>query len=154
MGKKPYANSTADPMMAQKRIRKMLQKFGVSRVAFDEDFENTVLAVMFKYSDYPIRLPVNYGDLAEVYLDEAPYSYRMKCTKDEYIEKKRDIAYRATYSLIENFLKSLIMIVEMEIFSFEEIFISYITDNQGRRLGEIFVKNLPELVGGNLALKE
>jgi hypothetical protein len=40
----------------------------------------------------------------------------------------------------------------MGIFSFEEIFISYFTDNQGQRLGEVLLKNLPDLIKGKLAL--
>ena len=46
------------------------------------------------------------------------------------------------------------MSVELEIFSFEEIFLSYFIDNKGRRLGEIFTKRLPELMSGRLALPE
>ena len=150
--KLPYSTSKSDPAKAQKRIREMLLKFGVDRIIFDDNFKQFELAVMFVYKDYPVRLPVNYGKLAEMYLKEDPYTSRKHCARDEWDADKRDIAYRASFSLLEDFLKGLVTMVEMDIFSFEEIFISYFTDNQGQRLGEVLLKNLPELIKGKLAL--
>lgn len=146
--RRPYSGSTADPTRAQRRIREMLQQFGVQRVAFDEDFEHATLAVMFKYNDYPVRLPVDYGKLAHMYIDDDPWTSRKRVSEEDWIHSKREIAYRAAFSLLEDFLKGLVTMVEMEVFSFEEIFISYFTNNQGQRFGEVFVKRLPEFMAG------
>lgn len=150
--KLPYSTSKSDPTKAQRRIREMLLKFGVDRIIFDDDFKQFELAVMFVYKDYPVRLPVNYGKLAEMYLKEDPYTSRKHCVQDEWEADKRDIAYRASFSLLEDFLKGLVTMVEMEIFSFEEIFIAYFTNSQGQRLGQVLVKNLPDLINCNMAL--
>jgi hypothetical protein len=154
MNKLPYSHSTADPSRAQRRIREMLLKFGVDRVAFDENFKEATLSVMFKYKDFPVCLPINYGELAEIYLKEDPWTDRKFKTEDEWRTDKKQIAYKAAFSILEDFLKSLIMVVEMEIFSFEEIFLSYFTNFQGQRLGEVMVKKLPEFIGGRLALED
>jgi len=37
--KLPYMDSKCDPVHAQQRIRQTLIKFGVDRIAFDEDFK-------------------------------------------------------------------------------------------------------------------
>ncbi len=151
---KPYSTSKADPVRAQKRIRDMLMKFGVSRIGFDDDFMEFRLTVKFIYKDYPVSLPVDYGKLAQLYLKDDPYTHRKLMNRDQWEAAKRDTAYRAAFSLIEDFLKSLITIVELGIFSFEEIFFAYFLDNQGQRLGEVLVKKLPDLVLGQKALKD
>ncbi len=150
----PYANSTADPTRAQKRIRETLQKFGVQRIGFDDDFENLELMIRFIYKDFPVSLPVNYGELAELYLEAKPHTYRMRLTETEYITKKRETAYRAAYSMLEDYLKSMVTLIELGAFSFEEIFLSYFTDNRGMRLGQHMAPRLKEFAEGRLALPE
>lgn len=152
--KKPYSNSKADPARSQKRIREMLIKFGVDRVGFDEDLLGCVLIVRFVYKNYPVSLPMDYGKLAEMYIKEDPWTERKFKNEDEWNAGKREVAYRASFSLIEDFLKSLITIVEMGMFTFEEIFISYFTNSMGERLGPALVKKLDKLVGDRPALKE
>lgn len=148
MSKLPYATSKTDPVRAQQRIRATLQKFGVSRIAFDEDFKACELVVRFIYKEYPVSLPVDYARLAELYLEEDPWTTRKFKSRDEWEADKREVAYRAAFSLIEDYLKSMVTIVEMGVFSFEEIFVSYFIDKRGKRLGEYFKAKLPELVAG------
>lgn len=150
----PYSNSTADPTRAQKRIRETLQKFGVQRIGFDDDFENLELMIRFIYKDFPVSLPVNYGELADLYLDAKPHTYRMRLTEAEYVAKKRETAYRAAYSMLEDYLKSMVTLIELGAFSFEEIFLSYFTDNKGVRFGETLVPKIREIAEGRLALSD
>jgi len=148
----PYSNSKARPEEARGRIRKTLKKFGVDRISFDEDFRNHAIYVCFKYRNYPVSIPVNYGALALNFLKQEPYNSRRRCSREEYEEKKREIAYRAAFSILEDFIKSMVTMVEIGIFSFEEIFVAYFVDQNGRRLGELFKKRLPELIGGQHVL--
>lgn len=150
----PYENSKADPAKAQQRIRSTLTKFGVSSIGFSEDFENREIFVNFKYKEYPVCMPIDYAKLAEIYLEDDPWSWRRNGTENEWIEKKRQIAYRASFSLLDDYLKGLITIVELGVFSFEEAFFAYFVNNQGQRIGEMLTKKLPELVGGKLALTD
>lgn len=149
----PYSSSKANPVKAQMAIRKMLLKFGVSNIGFNEDFVNFTVIVYFTYNNFPVSIPINYKDLSEMYLEEEPWTYRRKNTEEEWVEKKRQIAYNASFSMINDFLKSLITMIELGAFSFEEIFMSYFTDNKGIRLGEILVKKLPDFCEGKLALE-
>lgn len=150
----PYANSKASPQQAQARIQATLRKFGVSRISFEEDFEQCTLTVRLQYKDYPVSIPVDYGRLAEIYLEEDPYTSRKRMTRQAWEDGKREVAYRAAFSLLEDYLKSMVTIVEMGVFSFEEIFVSYFVGPGGKRLGEIFKQRLPALISGQLALGE
>lgn len=154
MSKLPYSNSKANPIQAQARIRQMLLKFGVSQFHFSEDVERREVKIAFIYKGYPVSLPINIDRLAERYLKDDPWTYRKHANRDQWAAEKRRIAQNASFSLLEDFLKGLIMVVELGMFSFEEIFVSYFIDNKGRRLGEILTKRLPELVSGRFALQE
>ncbi len=102
----PYANSSADPFKAQQRIRDLLIKFGVDRIAFDEDFLNFEVSVRFIYRDFPVCLPVNYGRLVQLYLEhELKTRKRRRKSIEDIKQDKRKIAYRAAFSLLEDFLK-------------------------------------------------
>lgn len=154
MSKLPYANSKADPARAQKRIRETLMKFGVDRIGFEDNFKDLELTVRFVHKDFPVSLPVNYGKLAELYLEEDPWTHRKRYSRDDWERDKREVAYRAAYSMLEDYLKGLVTLVELEVFSFEEIFMPYFTDYQGRRIGEMIAPRLGEFVKGTLALTE
>ena len=148
----PYANSLANPVQAQARIKSMLIKFGVDRISFAEDLKARTVIVNFQYKNYPVHLPVDYGRLAEVYMEGDPWSHRKRGTREAYEQKKRETAYRASFSLLEDFLKGMITIAQMEIFTFEEMFFAYFINDQGVRFGEIARERLPELLSGRLAL--
>lgn len=150
----PYSDSEANPLQAQARIRKMLLKFGVSRLRFDEDIEKGEIKVEFIYKEFPVSLPVNIHRLAERYLEDDPWTPRRRSSRSEWATKKKEVAQNAAFSLLEDFLKGLLMAVELGVFSFEEIFLSYFRDAQGRRLGEVIVKQLPHIISGRLALPE
>lgn len=154
MSKLPYSNSKANPIQAQARIRQMLLKFGVDRLRFDEDMLKHEIKVEFIYKGLPVSMPINTDKLAAVYLKDDPWTWNKRSTKQEWETEKKRIAQNAAFSILEDFLKGHIMVVEMGVFSFEEIFLSYFRDNQGRRLGEVLAKRLPDIVSGRLALPE
>src|SRR3972149_447719 len=154
MSKLPYANSKANPIQAQARIRQMRLKCGVDLLRFSEDMQKHEIKVEFVYKGYPVSLPINIDRLAARYLKDDPWDYRKRSNRQEWEANKRYVASSAAFSLLEDFLKGLIMVVELGIFSFEEIFVAYFMDNKGRRLGEIFTKRLPDLVSGRLSLSE
>jgi len=148
----PYANSTADPAKAQKRIRTALLKFGVGRISFDEDFESQVLTINFRYEKYPVSLPVDYGKLAELYMEDAPYSSRSRKTKEAWVAGKLDTAYRASFSLLDDFIKALITMVVTGLCSFEEAFVSRFVSPDGERLGDLLAPKLSQFIDGQIAL--
>ena len=152
MSKKPYSGSTAKPADAQVRIRKALIKFGVDSIGFSEDLKELEVKVSFVHNGYPVCIPVNYGNLAKMYLEDEPYSLRRRCSRKEYEEKNRAVSYKAAFSILEDFLKSQLVLVELGAFSFEEVFVSYFIGPGGQRLGEYFKRELPGLIAGQKAL--
>lgn len=154
MTKLPYTNSRCNPVQAQQRIRSILQKFGVDRIIFDEDFKNFTVYVKFQYKGYPVSIPLNYAEMSKVYQKASPYTNRMRKPKSEWEESHRETAYKAAFSILEDFIKSMVTMVNLNVFSFEEIFVSYFVGTGGKRLGELFKEKLPELIGGRLALTE
>lgn len=148
-------NSQCDPVHAQQRIRQTLLKFGVDRISFDEDFKAFTVYMKFRYKDYPVCIPVNYDEVAKKFMKAAPLSYRGRSDRNKWEQKHRDKAYRASFSIIEDFIKSMITMVNLGVFTFEEIFISYFMGPNNKRLGEYLVKKLPDFVGnGQMALTE
>lgn len=154
MSKLPYTNSQCNPVQAQARIQKLLVKFGVDRISFTLDVKRGELAVSFVYQGYPVKLPVNYVALADRYLAEDPYTSRKRTTEAEWIAAKRDISSRAAYSILEDFLKGAITMVEMGVLPFEDVFIGSFVHASGQRLGDMLTPNLPDFIHGRLALME
>ena len=157
MSKKlPYMDSKCDPVHAQQRIRQTLLKFGVDRISFDEDFKAFTIYMKFRYKDYPVCVPVNYGEVAKRFMAAGPswHTSRSRSTKADWEQKHRDKAYRASFSIIEDFIKSMITMVELGVSTFEEIFMCYFMGPNEKRLGEYLVKVLPDYIGSQLALPE
>lgn len=150
--RRAYSGSKADPVRAQSRIRKALKQFGVDRVGFDEDFREGEVVIRFEYNGLKVSVPVNYGRLALIYLEDDPWTSRKYKSEEEWIDDKRQIAYKAAFSVLEDFLKSMITMVETDTFTFEDVFLSYFTNNMGVRLGEALAPKLLDFTEGRLAL--
>ena len=144
----PYSTSTANPEKAMKRIRDTLRKFGVSSISFIEHYEQKTVEVAFKYKQYPVAIPLDYGKLAERFMERDPYNRsRKRIKKDEWENRWKETAYNASFSILEDILKSLTTVVELGVFSFEEIFFCSFVGPDGKRLGERLTAELPRMVG-------
>lgn len=154
MLKLPYTNSKCNPVQAQQRIQKLLVQFGVDRISFTIDMKRGELVVSFTYQGYPVKLPVNYVALADRYIAEDPYTSRKRITEAAWIATKRDISTRAAYSILEDFLKGAITMVEMGVLPFEDVFIGSFVHTSGQRLGDMLTLNLPDFIHGRMALTE
>lgn len=153
MTRLPYRDSKCNPVEAQQRIRKTLLKFGVDRIIFDEDFKNFTIFVKFQYKNYPVSIPLNYAEVAKRYQKEDPYNpSRRRINRDEWEKRHLETAYKASFSILNDFIKSMITIVEIGAFSFEEIFFSCFQGANGQRMGEIIKKELPNIIAGRFAL--
>ena len=150
--RRAYSGSTADPVRAQSRIRETLRKFGVDLIGFDDDFKEGEVVIRFEYNNLKVAVPVNYGKLALIYIEDDPWTSRKFKSEKEWIDDKRQIAYKASFSVLEDFLKSMITMVETKTFTFEDVFLSYFTDTMGVRLGERLAPRLADFANGQLAL--
>ena len=134
---KPYFKSHASPMLAQGRIKELLRKFGVQMVTVADDFEAHEVYIIFKYRNIPVKIPLNYGRLALKWLEDQPYAYRMRSTRAEYEARIKETAYRASYSILEDFLKAMVTMVDLGIRTFEEVFLADFDTAEGQRFGEL-----------------
>lgn len=150
----PYRNSSADPMKAQGRIQATLRKFGVGRIIFDDDVENKKITISFKYKDMPVSLPLDYGDLAKKFSEQDPYTSRKRGTRPDYEFKLSEQAYKAAYSMLDDLIKSMISIVNLGAYEFEEIFLGFFVNNNGVRVADIIVPRLKEGIGPRFQLSE
>ena len=138
----PYQNSSTDPSKAQGRIQATLRKFGVNRIIFDDDIENCTINIMFQYNNLPVSLPVNYRVLGEKFLAEQPYTSRRRGSRADYEFAMYEKAFKASYAMLEDLVKSMISIVNVGVYSFEEVFLGFFMGKDGRRVSEVLVPQL------------
>jgi hypothetical protein len=146
----PYSTSQTDPFKAQSRIRNTLKKFGVNSISVSEDYEKHTIDISFQYKQYPVSIPIEYGKLAQMYIDADPYTSRKRMTREGWEESKREIAYSAAFSILEDYLKAVTIIIELGVRQFEDIFFTSFVNQNGVRIGDLLIDKLPKM----LAYKE
>jgi len=150
----PYANSTANPMQSEARIKSSLRKFGVGMIVIADDIDNSIISIMFKYNGLPVSLPVDYGKLAGRFMEDKPHTSRTRSTLDNYEFKMKKQAHSAAYSIMEDFIKSMISMVETDIFTFEEVFLPFFVGKDGKRVAEVMIPQLSTFKGAGFLLTE
>ena len=142
MSKLPYFNSKTQPHLAQGRIIKLLEKFGVSQINLGENFEAMVINVAFVYEKIPVNVPVNYKKLAELYWPRKSFDN----LGGDQLRKLKGAAYAA----IEDYLKAMLMMHELDIMSITEVFMPNLVTKDGLRLGDLIQNHLPQVLAGKL----
>ncbi len=149
----PYANSKANPILAQGRIEKILIKFGVSQINFGRDLVLSEIRVSFIFNQTPVSIPINYLELAKSFLaDKTGLSKKAWNVKHSKIQDKYlKIAINASFSALEDYLKAMLTMHQMEIMTPEEIFFPNI-NIQGQRMIEHLRENVPQIMNGQKLL--
>jgi len=138
----PYQNSSTDPSKAQGRIQATLRKFRVGRIIFDDDIDNHTIKIMFSYNNLPVVLPVDYKELGDKFLEQEPYTSRRRGSKADYEFAMYEKAFKASYAMLEDLVKAMISIVNVGVYSFEDVFLGFFMGKDGRRVAEILVPQL------------
>lgn len=129
----PYSTATSgDKAMAE--IQRILQRFGCARFGTMTDWEAGVLMVQFEWRGQRVSFPANFKGYAAAYLNEKPYTSRMRCTKAEYEAKALEIGSIAVYSILRDWIKAQVVAVETGLISFEEVFMAHVLLPSGQRL--------------------
>lgn len=121
----PYENTTSGKG-AIDEIQRILKKFNCQSFGYMEDFENKKLIVQFKYRDIPISLEASIAGYAASWLNEHPYTYRMRSSRQDHEKKALKIAGIAVYSVLRDWIKGQVTAVECGILSFEGAFLGQI----------------------------
>jgi len=133
---------------------KRIQQKGIQETFFGDDIENSTITIIFKFKDIPVKIPVNYKELAEKFMDVEPWNTRRRCSLEDYKFKVAEKAYKASYSMLEDLIKSMISIVNLGAFSFEEIFLGFFMGKDGKRVSEILVPQLNGFKGVGFQLTD
>lgn len=130
----PYENVTAgDKAMGE--IQKILKRFGCQSFGSMMDFEHKKLIVQFRYKDMPITVEASTAGYAAAWLKEHPYrpsSHRYPKIKHE--ERAVEIAGRAVYSILRDWIKGQVTAIECGILSFEGAFLGQILLPSGKTI--------------------
>jgi len=137
--KLPYFASKTQPHLAINRIKKILAKFKVNQVNFGENYDLKEIRITFIHKKIPVCLPVNYGDLAKKYQACDPGNKTM--------EAYSKMGINASYAVIEDYLKAMFIMHELEIMTIEEIFLPNLMTKDGLRLVDHLRKEIPKLLG-------
>ena len=129
--KLPYESATSGEK-AMTEIQKILRKFSCSKFATGTDFETGEVFVQFEHKKQLINLKVNAKNYAASWLKENPYNSRRKSTKQEHESKALDIGNLAIYSLLRDWIKGQVTMIEIGCLSFEAAFLSHIMLPNGK----------------------
>lgn len=121
----PYENATSGDK-ALGEVQKMLRAFGCTKFGSFIDDDEQVLTVQFVHRDKTVSVPASMKGYAQAWLKKHPYSNRMKKTRQQHEQAALEIANIAVYSIIRDWVKANITLVEVGILSFEGAFLAQI----------------------------
>lgn len=131
----PYENASSGKA-AIEDIEKILRRFGCASIGNMMDYEKGELIVQFKYRQWPITIKASINGYAVAWLREHPWSHRSRKSKVEHERIAKDIAGKAVYSIIRDWVKGQITAVECGILSFEGAFLGQIMLPNGETVME------------------
>jgi hypothetical protein len=118
----PYANTSVGEK-ALTEAQKVLQEFGCQSFGHMMNFEKGELLVQFRHRDVPVVIKASFKGYANAWLRKNPYSSRMKKTRLMHDQEAMTKGRTAVYSIVRDWIKSQVTMVECGILSFEEAFL-------------------------------
>jgi hypothetical protein len=131
----PYASATSD-MRAREEIRKILSRFGCESIGFMDDNTQHEVLLAFTHRGRQIQLRVSAKGWAAMWLKENPYNGRRRMTRHEYEQAALQQGRIATNSVLRDWVKAQITIIESGIVSFESVFLPFMLTSDGRTVIE------------------
>lgn len=156
---KRYASASRGADKARNQIDEMLRDLGASKVYWQTDYENGIVGVGFEYESLPIMIEISLRQFAQGLLDDDPYTYRKRKSEKEWIEEKTAQAQKGVYSLLYDWFKAQVTIIQFGLMDVEDVFLAYmnvIGKDGPISLGKALRKDgkLLALSTGTLALPE
>lgn len=127
----PYENATSGAG-AIEEIGKILTRFGCSRFGTMTDNEAGELLVQFSHRGKDVSVKASYRGYAAAWLKEHPYSARTKATRPAHERKALEQAKISVCSILRDWVKAQITLIEVGILSFEGAFLGQILLGSGR----------------------
>ncbi|MDZ4192905.1 MAG: hypothetical protein U1D65_12930 [Pseudomonas sp.] len=138
----PYENATSgDKAFAE--IQKILGRFGCDNYGIMQKTGDQVTLVQFDWRGRTVQVPGHWGGYASQWLKENPYTTRMRRTQAEHKQRAMEIAQIAVCSLLRDWVKAQVTMVECQMMTLEEVFMPHMLLPDGKRLVEHAQKLLP-----------
>jgi hypothetical protein len=131
----PYASATSD-MRAREEIRKILSQFGCESIGFMDDNTRHEVLLAFTHRGRQIQLNVSAKGWAAIWLKENPYNGRRRMTQQDYGQAALQQGRVAVNSILRDWVKAQVTIIESGIVSFEAVFMPFMLTNDGRTVIE------------------
>lgn len=131
----PYENTTAG-QKALTEIQKLLRDFGCNKFGIMNDDDEGTLLVQFEYKGKPVSIKASINGYATMWLKEHPYSSRMRYNQVDHQRKAKQIGSIAVCSIIRDWVKAQVMIIETGVLSFEGAFLGQILLPTGKTILE------------------
>lgn len=120
----PYSNARSGAK-AIADIQKMLKEFGCTKFATGEDFETGTLFVQFEHHGRMIHMEASGKGYAAAWLKENPWTYRRTCNQKEWESKALHKGSIAICSILRDWVKAQVTVIEIGMFTFEGAFLSH-----------------------------
>lgn len=159
-----YRQTQVPVSRSLEQIRNLLQQFGASEFSFyeafegsDEDEKHEIMAINFKYKQFPVMFKIDLEKLVQAWLEEDPWNHRRRLSRAEYTAKIREQVKPTAMRILAHHLKALFNAVEAGLVTFEEIFLAkfvVMQDGAPMTFGDQVIPLLDKVVEGKLLLPD
>ena len=132
----PYERATSGER-AREETRRLLMRFGCSRVGFMDEFDTHSLVLAFEHRKRKVQMRASASGWAKLWLDAHPYGYRMRCTPHEHEKRALAQGMVAVNSMLRDWVKGQIAAVECGLVEFEHVFLPYTLTSSGQTVAEL-----------------
>lgn len=144
----PYENATSGDR-AYQEIQKILDRFGCDNFGMMTKNAEGRTLITFTHRGRNICVEASWGGYAQAWMKAHPYSTRMRCDHNEWNQRALDKGKLAVPSMIRDWVKAQVMMIEIGAFEFEEAFLSHIMLPSGRRVIDIAKDRILQIDGQN-----
>lgn len=127
----PYENATSGAN-ALEEIGKILTRFGCGRFGTMTDNDAGELLVQFTHRGKDVSVKASYRGYAAAWLKAHPHSARMKASRVQHEKNALEQAKISVCSILRDWVKSQITMIEIGILSFEGAFLGQILLADGK----------------------
>jgi hypothetical protein len=130
----PYASATST--RSRDEIIKLLRKLGCESIGFMDEYEKHEVLLAFTHHGQQVQIRVFAKGWAQLYLNERPWNYSRRGTRQEYEQAALKQGHIAIDSMLRDWIKGQVTAIECRILSFEAVFMPFMLTNDGRPLHE------------------
>jgi hypothetical protein len=115
-------------------IKKTLKRFGCNKFGQWDDYDTGTMTIQFEWQGRVVELKASASGYAAAWLEEHPWSTRIRCGEKEHKQKAIDKGRIAVYSILRDWVKAQVTAVETGLLTFEGVFMPHMLLPDGTRL--------------------